>query len=771
MPASTPKMARFMEGCLHNPSEMHGECLSKEVSREFSREDATKEKWITINGRHVQIDGDGNIIKGGTGMGIENVGDKKTRSAKSQSSDKYKERAINLKNAFEDMGLETKLSSSAISPSEYLYVKSPDYKENDNGDIINGKEYKFRISNHALPEKYESADYDVSADGKAEHANGEWHDAVEWLAKKVGLTPKGNAKKLISQKNEKVAEIESKEKALKEKWIAENKHELESSTALLKSISEGDFEIKSEGGDQVIRSGNFSASLDKHQRKRIRNKYDIDSEAPLKDVFEKYLEERNLELRRNVRADSANNVAETGGIVDDPAMQGRIDLAQPEGMPSKVLTELDIAYGMARGELSSPQVFKNITFFGIRITGTGGAYRSPKKIKLKSGKQRDIPGEFVYRDPDIYLNDEFLQRCNGLPVLLLHPDQSILNSEEFENRMIGTVFLPYINDEDKSVWAIAKIYDKEGIEFMVQSQISTSPGVLFDDSSGNESIKLADGSNLLIEGKPCLLDHVAVCEAGVWDKLGEPDGVRLDSQNKGKVMDEEEKKAAEAAEKAKKDASGDPEHINAIMDALGKISSRLDSMGTRMDAFETKKFDSEEDEEEKKTTEEAEAKKAKADSDHLELKKRLDAIEDATKTEDNETDYAAMADAQARADSTMHLFGQSAPRPARGEKVQAYRTRVLKSLQVHSKLKDVDFSKIADAAAFSNMENQVYNDAEAAAHNPATFAQSGGQPFLREIKKKRGRVECMEFIGDIEAFMGAFKQPTFSGRINKQDHK
>jgi hypothetical protein len=36
---------------------------------------------------------------------------------------------------------------------------------------------------------------------------------------------------------------------------------------------------------------------------------------------------------------------------------------------------------------------------------------------------------------------------------------------------------------------------------------------------------LEDGSVLLIEGKPSLLDHVAICELGVWDKGKDPEGI------------------------------------------------------------------------------------------------------------------------------------------------------------------------------------------------------------------------------------------------------
>ena len=67
------------------------------------------------------------------------------------------------------------------------------------------------------------------------------------------------------------------------------------------------------------------------------------------------------------------------------------------------LDELGIAKAIRDGALTSPQEYANLLLVALRITGTGAAYRSGAN-------------EFVWRDPSIYLNAEFLQRCNGLPV-------------------------------------------------------------------------------------------------------------------------------------------------------------------------------------------------------------------------------------------------------------------------------------------------------------------------------------------------------------------
>lgn len=393
--------------------------------------------------------------------------------------------------------------------------------------------------------------------------------------------------------------------------------------------------------------------------------------------------------------------------------------------------ELDIARKIISGELYSPQVFHNVTLIDLRITGTGAAYR----VGLE---------EFVHRHPDNYLNDEFLERCYGLPVLWNHPENGIMSSEDFTNTIIGTIFKPYIKGDE--VWGIAKIYDAEAAKKMVESQLSTSPGVLFTSEAENAVIELSDGKHILIEDEASLLDHVAICEQGVWDKMGEASGVRIDSQisEDYKMEDEKEVKndkdngntnsEGEDYPRHKNDASGDPTALNAIMDAIGKISSRLDAVDARLDAAAKSKVE------------------PKADDQ-----------------EEDETESAAMADAQARADSVLQLHGKHAPRPMRGETAQAYRNRLLKPLQEFSEaFKDVDFTKIADIKAFKHFEDQVYHDAQVAASDPKRIVATLPRGQLREVSKRHGRVDTVEFVGDISGFTNAFRQPSFKGKIVKE---
>ena len=233
---------------------------------------------------------------------------------------------------------------------------------------------------------------------------------------------------------------------------------------------------------------------------------------------------------------------------------------------------------------------------------------------------------------------------------------------------------------------------------------------------------------------------------------------------------------------------------------LDKVLSALDSMNKRMDALEGKKADAEEseehadaeemcdaDEDEDEARDDADeeyddseemadadeddeemeefedepkhvaadkrrkdAEKAKADS--AEIRKAIKRVEAMIPKQLSDADYAAMADAQAKADTVYMAFGDSAPRPLNGEDLLAYRRRLAKGLQKHSpKVKEINLSSIQDPTAFGVLEDMVYSDAMAAALAPADLPQ--GQ--LREIKSRdtTGRV-ISQFVGQPRSWMG-----------------
>lgn len=376
-------------------------------------------------------------------------------------------------------------------------------------------------------------------------------------------------------------------------------------------------------------------------------------------------------------------------------------------------TELAVAELMRDGLVPSPYRMGNNVLFALRVTGTGVAYRS----KLS---------EYVYRDPSLYLNPEFLARCNGLPVVWHHPAKDVLDSASFADSVIGTLMLPYVQGDD--VWAIARVYDLDAAEQMGRQQLSTSPGVVFAESSGNVTITLADGSPMLIEGKPVLLDHLAVCELGVWDKEGPPEGVQLDQPlPEVQEMPEENKevKVADSATSGTPDFKAMTDSMAAIADSIGKLNARMDSL---------------------ENTKPAPALDAKKDDD-----------DDKPKPEDEEADRNAKADAQARADSVYAAFGDSAPRPLQGETLMAYRVRLARKLQPHSTAwKDVSLTAIGDAAALAIAEKQIYADAAQAARNPV--ATAGGELIEIHRTDAAGR-RISEFRGTPSGWMDAFKAP------------
>jgi 8-oxo-dGTP pyrophosphatase MutT (NUDIX family) len=186
------------------------------------------------------------------------------------------------------------------------------------------------------------------------------------------------------------------------------------------------------------------------------------------------------------------------------------------------MNELELAEAIRDQELVSPQYIENVCLVDMRISGTGFSFR-PKL------------DEWVYRRDTIYLTPEFLQRCNGIPIIMEHPSTQILNSDEFAQRVVGTMFLPYIKGDE--VWGIAKVYDRDAISMINGGLLSTSPSVVFRDPHVNYTIEMEDGSHLLVEGEPSFVDHLAICEKGVWDKGEDASGIRVDSEEIGEPQE------------------------------------------------------------------------------------------------------------------------------------------------------------------------------------------------------------------------------------------
>ncbi len=287
------------------------------------------------------------------------------------------------------------------------------------------------------------------------------------------------------------------------------------------------------------------------------------------------------------------------------------------------MNELDIARAMAAGDLTSPQKYMGLNLFNMRITGTGQAYRTAHK-------------EYVWRDPSLYLNDDFLARAAGIEVIWEHPDKQILDSKEYAQRTIGSIMLPYIKGDE--VWGIARIRDSEAADMMEKGQLSTSPSVVLSDDRNTVVKNYRDKKPLLIEGDPKLLDHLAVCEQGVWDKGGQPVGVESTNTGDGTMPEETEAERKAREDKAKADADAG-QKLDNILDHLKLGNARLDSIedklkksDARMDAMDARhKRDDSMDARRRRADDDA--GKHRDDDDDAKFKARMDAEEGAEREE------------------------------------------------------------------------------------------------------------------------------------------
>ncbi|SAK53474.1 NUDIX domain protein [Caballeronia calidae] len=435
--------------------------------------------------------------------------------------------------------------------------------------------------------------------------------------------------------------------------------------------------------------------------------------------------------------------------------------------------ELDIAKRMAAGELLSPQRFENMWLFDLRITGTGTSYRMALD-------------EYVYRPPENFLTEEFRQRCNGLPVIFEHPKKNVLDSSEYRDRNIGSIFLPYLTDTE--VRGVAKVFDSDGAELMLASHESTSPAVVFRDAGSTETVEV-DGKSVLIEGKPSYLDHLAICEEGVWDKGGEPSGVNTgETQMDG--MEEQVPAWADAFMKSCADSFG---QLNARMDSITNKGG--DEMPTKplTDSAEgaaekegekemhlereaesdiekaVKAGEAEHGDEKRADSAEKEGEEEKADAaaradsqkrlerENADLRaqiKRMDGTLSTLTRPLSATDRDSLAQAQTRADSVMSMFGNSASAPLHGESPIDYRRRLASSLQKHSaEMKGVKLEAL-DGAMFKMAEDRIYADAQTAAMNPA---EAPAGRLVEHVSHDVAGRKITRFSGDMDAWLTPFK--------------
>jgi len=383
-----------------------------------------------------------------------------------------------------------------------------------------------------------------------------------------------------------------------------------------------------------------------------------------------------------------------------------------------------------------------------------------------------------------------VERAASLPVIWGHPERSGLNSEEYRERSIGNMVLAYIKGDE--VWGVGKIFDADAALAMQTTHRSTSPGVT--PPKGSTPVELNDGTKVLAEGLPLILDHLAVCEAGVWDKDGPPDGIRLDAALKGPTVADEDLEAVkkerddakakldafekadaarkdaeekEKADKAKKDES-DKEAIEAA-EKEKSDSAKRDSRKDRHskhdgDIMDCARCDSEEETEREDKAKKDAAPKTPVDADrgnelHDSKFAAMQAEIDRLKAANRPLTMAErdeIAKAFHRADKAYQSLGDQTPQAIPGESPIAYRRRLANGLRAYTQSwKTYAFHDSQQSQDFRLVEDAIYSEAAAFAKTP----QSDGKRVTREVVTYPHGKTRTEFIGDSRDFFAPFMHP------------
>ena len=163
--------------------------------------------------------------------------------------------------------------------------------------------------------------------------------------------------------------------------------------------------------------------------------------------------------------------------------------------------ELDVIEALANG-LQSPQRFCGTTFFVLRISSVGAAWRAAKR-------------EFVWRLESIWLTPTMCARWQGAPVVVTHPKNNVLDTESFVRTVIGSVVKAFVRDGE--LWCVARIVDAAAAAMLAEGAADTSPAVVLPEDA-TKPFTLANGDKWLVERAPILCDHLAVVPRGVWSQ-------------------------------------------------------------------------------------------------------------------------------------------------------------------------------------------------------------------------------------------------------------
>jgi hypothetical protein len=439
--------------------------------------------------------------------------------------------------------------------------------------------------------------------------------------------------------------------------------------------------------------------------------------------------------------------------------------------------EYDVALAISKGELASPQKFNNVWLVDMRVTGTGMAER----IKDNS---------FVFRKPEDFTSDEFLARCNGLPVIMGHPQRedgiSLLNAEEFSKKIVGTSFLPYARKN--STWTISKIFDEKAIKDMYNYPMSTSPGIRVDDKTSFK--KQIDGEVVLVEGVPELVDHLAIVSEGVWDKNGEPSGINL-GENTMKDEDLKEKEEAKAdsvteenaKEEMKSDGveevaaieaiepdSGSPE-LKAIHALTAEIKGMCSAMmGVKADSAvmpstvqTTPAVDKMDSTEDKPMNEEIEALKKEREKDKADHNALLARFEAMNKPQPEE-ELLKISESRSKYDRAFQMLGEETVKPNPGQTFESFRKMAATKLKKFSEKFKLEDLKNYTGLSFEMAEDKIFADAQE--YSSKNFGENSGGVRAIHSKGPAGQT-YIDYVGDAhcDAAFGKFMPIPFRANL------
>lgn len=306
-------------------------------------------------------------------------------------------------------------------------------------------------------------------------------------------------------------------------------------------------------------------------------------------------------------------------------------------------TEFDILNDYEAGILKGIYITDEAIYIPVRITGLGISHRLDEEATIEAVKQAlndtgtyDIDGikelakckglslhnyakyKALDRSKEIFADDGIIKSYQGLPILLDHPENNnILDLTNFKNNVIiGTIVRSYLKD-DKTIWGIAKIFDKEVLSKLDKYK-STSPAITsFDVIVGDKLVEVPNSFN-----------HLAFVENGFWDFQGSR------SMDLSKVTKEDYKvdtvveQVANSVEEPKIEEVD--EEIEEVDEEEGGVWDKLDK--------EHKKLEEDNVEEEVKTDNEVEEVVTEIDEDEVEEITDSEDVDVATGIADEEED-------------------------------------------------------------------------------------------------------------------------------------